>query len=202
MSDAHLSPVALGAQFADALAFATTAHRDQARKGTTIPYVSHLLSVAALVLEDGGDETEAIAALLHDVVEDQGGAPRLEEIRVKFGEEVARIVDACSDTDQTPKPPWRARKEAYIAHLAHADAAVLRVSLADKLHNCRAQLTDYRTVGDDLWLRFNAGRDDQIWYYNELISVFSRGTSGRLLNEFERVVGELTSETNAMAGPS
>lgn len=196
MSNIQLEPVPLGELFDDALEFASTAHRSQARKGTTIPYVSHLLSVAALVLEDGGDETEAIAGLLHDVVEDQSGAPRLEEIRVKFGAAVAHIVDACSDTEQTPKPPWSSRNEDYIAHLADEDPAELRVPLADKLHNCRSLLTDYRSFGDDLWLRFNAGRDDQIWYYNQLVTTYRPSTSGRLLDEFERVVEELTSETD------
>lgn len=197
MSDDGLTPVPLGESFVDALAFAANAHRTQARKGTTVPYVSHLLSVAALVLEDGGDETQAIAGLLHDVVEDQGGAAMLAHVREQFGDEVARIVDGCSDTDQTPKPPWRARKEAYVAHLEDADPAVLRVSLADKVHNSRALLTDYRSDGDELWRRFNAGRDDQIWHYSELVAVFGRRTSGPLFDEFRRVVAELTAETDA-----
>lgn len=199
MSDERLSPVPLGEPFLEALAFAAKAHRTQPRKGTTIPYISHLLSVAALVLEDGGDENQAIAGLLHDVVEDQGGAPMLARVREQFGEEVARIVDGCSDTDQTPKPPWRERKEAHIAHLEDADPAVLRVSLADKVHNSRTLLTDYRAVGDELWRRFNAGRDDQIWYYNELVAVFVRRTSGPLVDEFRQAVAQLTAETGGMS---
>ena len=186
----------LGGSFVEALAFAAEKHRTQPRKGTTIPYISHLLRVAALVLEDGGSETEAIAGLLHDVVEDQGGAPVVEEVGVRFGDEVARIVEACSDTDQVPKPPWRKRKQDYLAHLEHADPSVLRVSLADKVHNARAVLADYRAVGDELWSRFNAGREDQVWYYNELGLIFRRHASGPLVDELERIVRELTSETS------
>ena len=122
-------------RFDRAFAFARHLHRDQFRKGTAIPYTAHLLAVAALVLEDGGDEDQAVAALLHDAVEDHGGLGRLEEIRQLFGERVAEIVEGCSDSFTIPKPPWRERKERYIEHLRHADAGVRRVSLADKLHN-------------------------------------------------------------------
>ena len=189
-----IAPIPLGERFEEALTFAAAAHADQARKGTTIPYVSHLMSVAALVLEAGGDEDQAIAGLLHDTVEDQGGAPMLAEVRQRFGDEVARIVEGCSDTDQTPKPPWKERKVAYLAHLEQADSAILLVSLADKLHNARAQLSDYRALGDALWTRFNAGRDDQLWYYGRLVEIFDKHTSGMLVDEFKRVVGQLGAE--------
>ena len=144
-----------GERFEDALRYAARTHARQWRKGTTIPYITHLLAVAAIVGEHGGTETEVIAALLHDAVEDQGGAPRLQEIRERFGDEVAAIVQECSDTDRTPKPPWRERKEAYIEHLAGAAPSARLVSAADKLHNARAILADYRERGDALWSRFN-----------------------------------------------
>jgi len=164
---------ALSERFDRALLLATEHHRRQLRKGTTIPYVSHLLGVASLVLEMGGDETEAIGALLHDAVEDGGGPPMLERIRVEFGDDVARIVDANSDADTEPKPPWLQRKQDYIATIAHKAPDELRVSLADKLHNARAILLDYRTHGDDLWSRFRMGAGRAIrWYYRELYEAF------------------------------
>src|SRR5574338_1076604 len=128
-----MSPPLLGARFDDALVFAARLHRRQIRKGTRIPYIAHLLAVTALVVEDGGDEDQAIAALLHDSVEDQGGLATLEEIRQRFGERVAGIVLACSDSTTSPRPPWRERKENYLAHLKHAPPDALRVSLADKV---------------------------------------------------------------------
>ena len=155
-------------RFDEALAYASRLHRDQRRKGTDIPYISHLMSVAALVLEHGGDEDQAIAALLHDAVEDQGGEPILEEIRLRYGDGVAKIVADCSDAWEEPKPPWRERKEAYLAKLPEKDAASLLVSLADKTHNARAILNDLRQIGDDIWDRFNGGKDGTIWYYEAL----------------------------------
>lgn len=180
----------LGLRFQQALLYATRTHAGQKRNRTETPYVAHLLGVAALVLEDGGDEDEAIAALLHDAVEDQGGKPRLADIRSRFGERVAEIVKGCSDSDVQPKPPWRPRKKAYIAHLASASPEVLRVSLADKLYNARAILSDYRRLGDELWERFDAGAD-QLWYYRALVETFRAVTNGPMLDEFERVVNEL-----------
>ena len=155
----------IGPRLDDAFVLARELHAGQRRKGTDIPYLGHLMAVAALVIEDGGDEDEAIAALLHDAVEDQGGPPTLVLIRGRFGTRVAAIVAACSDTDETPKPPWRARKEAYLAHLRDPDLpeGTLRVSLADKLHNARAILADLR-AGHDVFARFNAPRQDQAWY--------------------------------------
>src|SRR3954452_644139 len=159
--------------FDRALLLASEHHRRQLRKGTATPYVSHLLGVASLTLEMGGSETEAIGALLHDAVEDGGGPPMLERIRAEFGEDVARIVKANSDADSEPKPPWRQRKQDYIAAIAHKQPDELRVSLADKLHNARAILLDYRTHGEGLWSRFRAGGGPAIrWYYGALYDAF------------------------------
>ncbi len=181
----------LTARFDRALLFATRKHAGQTRKGTPTPYISHLMSVAGLVLEAGGDEDLAIAALLHDVVEDCGGAPMLKEIRRRFGDRVAHVVAGCTDTDATPKPPWRQRKEDYLKHLRTADADVRLVSAADKLHNARTILTDYRECGEAVWERFQGKRDGTLWYYRALLGEFRRRKSNRLVNEVERVVTEL-----------
>jgi (p)ppGpp synthase/HD superfamily hydrolase len=145
------------------------------------------------VLEDGGDEDEAIAALLHDAVEDQGGQKTLTAIRARFGERVARIVEGCTDADTTPKPPWRERKERSIVHLRHAPADVRRVSLADKLHDARAILRDLRARGDALWSRFNSGKTGTLWYYRTLATVFEETHSGPNADELARVVAEIES---------
>jgi (p)ppGpp synthase/HD superfamily hydrolase len=181
----------LTSRFDEALLFAVRQHQSQFRKGTRIPYVAHLLSVAALVLEDGGDEDEAIAALLHDAVEDQGGAAMRAEIAGRFGERIATIVDGCTDADVIPKPPWRQRKAAYIVHIRHAPLPVRRVSLADKVHNARAILFDYRQIGDELWLRFNGGYAGTIWYYRELANAFAETTAGPLSQELVRTVNDI-----------
>jgi (p)ppGpp synthase/HD superfamily hydrolase len=181
----------LGARFERALLFATRKHAGQHRKGTTVPYVAHLLGVASLVLEAGGDEDLAIAALLHDVVEDCGGAPMLKEIRRRFGERVAHVVDGCTDTDVDPKPPWRQRKEDYIAHLRTADADTRLVSAADKLHNVRSIVAAYREIGDRVWERFHGKRDGTLWYYRTLLDEFQRKKSSPLIRELERAVIEL-----------
>jgi GTP pyrophosphokinase len=158
-------------RFDDALAYASYLHRNQVRKGTDIPYVSHLLAVTDIVLEAGADEDTAIAALLHDAVEDQGGAVTLSDIRSMFGDRVAGIVEACSETDEDPKPPWPERKERYVRHVrAECDPAVLLVVAADKLHNASAQLRDYREQGAAFWSRFNAGLDRQLWFYDEVVA--------------------------------
>lgn len=170
-------------KFGKALVYAHEAHRDQFRKSTTIPYISHLMSVASLVLENGGDEDEAIAALLHDSAEDQGGAQRLDDIRFNFGDRVAAIVEACSDTLETPKPPWRKRKQRYLAHLRTADSSVLRVSCADKLHNIRSILADWKHMGDKVWERFHAGKEDQLWYYSQLLNTFQASDAEPFLVE-------------------
>ena len=183
----------LSERFDEALAFASTLHRTQTRKGGDVPYVGHLLSVAGLVIEGGGTETQAIAALLHDAVEDQGGPPVLADIRTKFGDDVADIVAECSDTDEEPKPPWRPRKEAYVKHLGYVSEATLLVSLADKLDNARAILRDYRTDGDELWTRFSVhDPKEHLWYYRALLDAYRRrGHASWLVDELERVLGEL-----------
>lgn len=182
-------------RFHDALGYAMELHGTQARKGTTIPYLAHLLAVASLVIEHGSTEDEAIAALLHDAIEDQGGAPTREEIRRRFGDTVVAIVDGCTDAEVVPKPPWRQRKEAYIAHLQQAPAAVQLVSIADKLHNARAILADYHTLGETLWARFHGGREGTLWYYRTLLQVFREvGTApAALIDELDRVIRQLES---------
>jgi GTP pyrophosphokinase len=181
-------------RFKRALEYATVVHGGQARKGTSVPYVSHVLAVCALVLEDGGDEDEAVAALLHDAVEDGGGPARLHDIRTQFGDRVAAIVGACSDTDETPKPLWKERKTRYIAHIRHASPEARRVSCADKVHNARSILRDYRVLGEELWRRFNAGGDDQLSYYRELAEGFRQPDATAIVGELERVVSELEAE--------
>ncbi len=175
-------------RFDKAFRFAHRLHRDQTRKGTPIPYISHLMTVAALVVEHGGNEDQAIAGLLHDAVEDQGGAETLAKIRTRFGDAVAAIVSDCTDAWTEPKPPWRARKEAYLAALPGKPAQSLLVSLADKTHNAEAILFDYRVLGDSLWDRFNGGADGTRWYYNALAEVFSETMPGRLSDRLSRAV--------------
>jgi GTP pyrophosphokinase len=187
--------VKLGPRFERALVFATRKHGGQERKGTPVPYVSHLLGVAGLVLEAGGDEDLAIAALLHDVAEDCGGVPMLNQVRRRFGKRVAHIVEGCSDAFTTPKPPWRERKEPYIRHLRTADADTRLVSAADKLHNARTIVADYRELGEQIWERFQGKRDGTLWYYRALLDEFKRKKPNRIVNEFERVVLELEALT-------
>jgi (p)ppGpp synthase/HD superfamily hydrolase len=178
-------------RFIDALIYAAQLHADQLRKGTSVPYIAHLFGVTALVFEGGGDEDEAIAALLHDAVEDQGGLKTLEEIRHLFGERVAAIVEACSDSFTIPKPPWQARKEAHIAHLRDASPEVLLVSLADKLHNARSILRDVREHGEQAWKKFKGGKEGTLWYYQACIDVLKENQTNYLLDELEQVVAEI-----------
>jgi (p)ppGpp synthase/HD superfamily hydrolase len=185
----------LGSRFVRAFLFAAEKHAGQARKSSTIPYIAHLMGVASLVLEAGGDEDLAIAALLHDVVEDCGGAPMLQEVRRRFGERVAKVVDGCTDADTYPKPPWRERKEYYIRHLQTADADTRLVSAADKLNNVRSILADYREVSESVWSRFNGGREGSLWYYRALLEEFLRRKPNRLTRELERAVRELEGVT-------
>jgi (p)ppGpp synthase/HD superfamily hydrolase len=180
-----------GQRFSEALAFAVEAHRTQRRKGSETPYIAHLMSVSALVIEDGGSEDEAIAALLHDAAEDQGGEQMLEEIAQRFGSEVRRIVAACSDTFEMPKPEWRRRKEDYIAAVAGKQRDEVRVSLADKLHNARSILLDLRALGDHLWPRFSADRESVIWNYRALATEFTKLKAGPMADELERVVADI-----------
>ena len=178
-----------GEKFERALPYAARLHRDQVRKGTSTPYLTHLLAVASIVGENGGTEDEVVAALLHDAPEDQGGEARLEEIRARFGEGVAEIVDGCTDTYETPKPPWRERKERYLAHLADATGSVRLVSSADKLHNARTVLSDYRLLGEDLWTRFNGKKEGTLWYYRAIVGALQG--DGPIVEELDRVVTEL-----------
>lgn len=180
-------------RFTEALGYAAQLHAQQVRKGSGIPYVSHLLAVAAIALEHGADEDTAIAALLHDAIEDQGGAVTGEEIRRRFGERVAATVAACSDTDEIPKPPWRQRKLAYIAHMAEATPEARLVSASDKLHNARSLLLDYRVHGDAMWQRFGGGRDGSLWYYRSLVTALRDAgfAPAPLLEELDRTVTEL-----------
>lgn len=203
MTDSRPDPV-LGPRFADALSFAVRRHGEQARKGgDRIPYVAHLLQICGLVLEAGRDEDQAIAALLHDAIEDAppGEAPSVRaEIRRRFGERVLRMVEACTDADEQPKPPWRPRKERYLAHLPEASADALLVSSADKLHNARAILRDLRRVGEELWLRFSGGEEGTLWYYRALVTAY-RDTGGTpLLAELDRTVSAVEAEAEPAPG--
>ncbi|MCW5697665.1 MAG: HD domain-containing protein [Bauldia sp.] len=179
----------LGERFDNALVYASRLHRGQLRKGTDIPYISHLLAVASLVIEYGGDEDQAIAALLHDAAEDQGGEPTLREIRETFGNDVADIVAACTDAWVEPKPPWHARKAAYLAALPHKQPRALLVSLADKVHNARAIVADRRAIGDAIFDRFTGRRDGTLWYYRSLSDIFTAMLPGPAAQELDRLVG-------------
>jgi len=181
----------LSPDFAAALAFAAHLHEGQKRKGTQIPYVAHLLIVAGLVLEYGGTEDEAIAALLHDAVEDQGGRATLHRIQRRFGSAVAGIVEACSDTDVEPKPEWRQRKEQYLSHLSQASASVKLVSAADKLHNATAILRDYRNLGEEVWKRFSGGKEGTLWNYRALVKAYGTAENRPIVLDLDRVVSEL-----------
>jgi (p)ppGpp synthase/HD superfamily hydrolase len=178
-------------KFERALVYASRLHRNQNRKGTRVPYITHLLAVAAIVGENGGTENEVVAALLHDAPEDQGGEATLEDIRARFGDEVAKIVAGCTDTYEDPKPPWRERKETYVAHLSGAPGSVRLVSSADKLHNARTVLSDYRALGEDLWNRFNGGREGTLWYYRAIVDGLRIGDEDPVVEELDRIVTEL-----------
>jgi (p)ppGpp synthase/HD superfamily hydrolase len=183
----------LTTRYDDAFRFAHDLHRDQTRKGTQIPYISHLMSVSALVVEHGGNEDQAIGALLHDAAEDQGGEATLTDIRKRFGDVVAQIVHDCTDAWVEPKPPWRPRKEAYLAILSAKSPHSLLVSLADKTHNAEAILFDYRALGDPIWQRFTGGVEGTRWYYGELAAVFAQAMPGRLSDRLQRAVTAFSS---------
>lgn len=182
----------LSRQFEKALLYATRIHGGQLRKKTKIPYIAHILGVTAIAMEFGANEIEAIAALLHDAVEDCGGAKRLRDIEQKFGKAVAKIVDGCTDSDQAPKPPWLERKKAYIAHVRHASVPTKLVSASDKLHNIRTILMAYRREGENLWSRFNRGKQGALWYYRALVDAFDGAKRIHpLVQEIDRVLTEL-----------
>ncbi|MCC6145223.1 MAG: HD domain-containing protein [Candidatus Hydrogenedentes bacterium] len=178
-------------RYRDALLYAFDAHRTQIRKGSDIPYITHLLSVAASVGEYGGTEDQAIAALLHDAAEDQGGAATVEDIRARFGDAVATCVAACSDTFEDPKPAWRPRKEKHVAKLREVPPEIKLVVAADKLHNARSMLRDYRMVGPALWERFTADRDSMIWYLRSMHGALSDGWEHPILLELADVLEQL-----------
>jgi (p)ppGpp synthase/HD superfamily hydrolase len=182
------APAALTPRYDEAFRYAHDLHRRQTRKATTIPYISHLICVSAIVIEHGGDEDQAIAGLLHDAPEDQGGDETLNEIRQRFGDGVASIVSDCTDAWVEPKPPWRPRKEAYLALLPAKPPRSLLVSLADKTHNAEAILFDYRASGDALWPRFSGGMDGTRWYYRTLSEFFGNVMPGRLSDRLSRAV--------------
>ena len=189
------APPALTERFLASVALATELHGSQRRMGTEIPYLAHLLVVTGLVLEDGGDEDQAIAAMLHDAAEDAGGQPVLDRIAARFGSRVASHVAALSDTLDPDDPrTWRERKTDYLDHLYTVDDdAVLRIALADKVHNARSIVRDYRAEGHTLWDRFtNKTAADQLWYYGELLRFFTRRCQGPLVEDLERAVDELT----------
>jgi (p)ppGpp synthase/HD superfamily hydrolase len=183
-------------RFEEALQYAAQLHAIQRRKGGGVPYISHLMAVAALVIEAGGGEDEAIAALLHDAVEDQGGMSTLEEIRSRFGDAVAEIVLASSDAFIQPKPPWRERKEGHIERMRQATPEARRVILADKLHNARSLLRDLRLEGDKTWKKFTGGKDGTLWYYRAAFEVLDDGKGGYLVEELERVITDIEKLAN------
>jgi len=190
----------VGKRFRDALVWAAELHEDQTRKGGNIPYLGHLLGVSAIVLEHGGDEDEAIAALLHDALEDQAHKMTPNEIRARFGDRVESIVEACTDGDPEEqrdrnKDRWYKRKEIYIAAIPAKPSGAIIVSMADKLYNARAILEDYRAIGEPLWSRFTTGRDGTLWYYTSLTAGFEAPARAqgldRLWGELSRTVAEL-----------
>ena len=181
----------LSPRFSDALVYAFELHLEQTRKVAKTPYIGHLLEVAGIVLEYGANEDEAIAALLHDAIEDQGGASRREEIGQRFGPAVAEIVDGCTDAETRPKPPWRPRKEAFLGRLRQASASVRLVVAADKLQNVRSLVREYRLRGESLWEHFGAGPDAVRWYYRAIVGILQREQSTPLVEELERAVVEL-----------
>jgi (p)ppGpp synthase/HD superfamily hydrolase len=178
----------LSGAFDEAFRYAHAVHHDQRRKGTDAPYIAHLIGVASIVLDDGGSEEEAIAALLHDAPEDHGGRPRLDDIRSRFGDAVARIVEDCTDSWDDPKPPWAERKRAYVEHARTLRPSSLRVSAADKVHNTYAILRDLRTRGEAVWSRFGAAPDDVMAYYEGLVRAYREAGGSPLVDELDRIV--------------
>jgi hypothetical protein len=194
-TDMQLSP-----KFDMALQYAVHVHAHQVRKVSGTPYIAHLLGVASIALENGANEGEAIAALLHDAGEDAGGEGRIGDIRLRFGDAVADIVQGCTDAVVIPKPPWRKRKEDYIAHVPTASASTRLVSASDKLYNARAILADFRQLGDKVWTRFTGGREGTLWYYRSLVTAFRQAGNSPLIDELDRIVTQLESLVSAGSG--
>lgn len=183
----------LSSRFDQALTFASSLHRQQERKGSQVPYMTHLLGVCSLVLEYGGDEDCAIAALLHDAIEDQGGVATRDKIFHHFGERVTTIVEACTDADEIPKPPWRERKEAYIAYIPNLSAEAALVSAADKVHNASSIIRDHRVMGEEIWQRFQGQKEGTLWYYRALTNAFREREITPIVEELTQVVEQLES---------
>ncbi len=179
---------ALGQRFDEAVRYTHEVHGAQTRKGKDVPYIAHLLGVASIVLDDGGGEDEAIAALLHDAAEDHGGRQRLEDIRTRFGDDVARIVEDCTDSWSDPPEPWAERKKKYVQHARTLRGGSLRVSAADKVHNTYGLLRDLRNSGEEVWERYSATPDDVLSYYQSLVRAYREAGGGRLVDELERIV--------------
>jgi len=186
----------LGRRFREALLYALQIHGNDTRKGTSVPYISHLLSVCALVLEDGGDEDEAIAALLHDTLEDHPETVGKADLERRFGPRVAKLVELCTDTPPDyrggPKPPWHQRKSAYVARIRKEPYPLCRIALADKLHNTRVIVRDYHRLGDTVWQRFKGTKEDQLRYHRALVEAFREaGAPGHLVDELDSLVRKL-----------
>jgi (p)ppGpp synthase/HD superfamily hydrolase len=189
--------ILLTERFTDTLVYATQLHATQTRKGKSTPYIAHLLSVTALVLEDEGSENEAIAALLHDALEDQPGKTSPEKILQQFGQPVLDLILACTDTPEGyqggPKPPWKERKEKYLSHLRDSvSPEVLRLTMADKLHNLRDLVSDYRIQGEEVWSRFNAGKEEQLWFFRSLLDILNnKMPKSKMVSDFQQTFHEL-----------
>jgi (p)ppGpp synthase/HD superfamily hydrolase len=194
------APLQLTDRYRDALTFAFDLHREQRRAGSNVPYFAHLIGVSSLAIEHGADEDEAIAALLHDAAEDQGGRPTLDAIEARFGAKVAAIVAGCTDwLGPGPKPKWRERKQSYVDHLPASLPSIQLVSACDKLYNARAILADLRTLGDSVWTRFSGRREGVLWYYRSLAAAFS--IKNPVVDELRRVVDELDRTANGTVAP-
>jgi (p)ppGpp synthase/HD superfamily hydrolase len=191
MSDNESNSECFETKFEQALVFANRTHAGQKRKYSGAPYIAHILGVTALVLEDGGSEDEAIAAALHDTAEDQGGEAKIDEIRQMFGDKIAEIVRECSDTLESPKPPWKKRKVNHLKSLQTAMPETIRVMMADKVYNARNLLHGLQDQGDRVWKSFKGGRDGTLWYFREMLAIFRERHSGYLVNELERLVAAI-----------
>lgn len=183
-------------RFGEAVRWAAELHQGQVRKATGVPYLSHLLAVCSIVLDHGGSESEAIAAVLHDAIEDTTATRA--DIEERFGPSVAAMVDACSDSESKPKPPWRERKQAHLDALRQmgADRSTLLVVAADKLHNARSVIDDHRHLGDAMWDRFNAGPDDQVWYYRSVSDIIAAQLGGTIAEDLSATIDQLDEIVN------